>query len=708
MALAALLAAAAPTHGAEPPPQTVPSPQPSPTPLPDAPRYEETIEVEGRLAVPAEATTATKFAVPLEKLPLSVSVVGSGVLEAQDARVLGDALRNVAGVNAMTGFGVFDYFTVRGFDSLSSSLVLTDGAAEPESSFYHLYNVRRVEVLRGPGAYLYGGNPLSGTVNLERKQPGPGRFADIRVSGGSFRSFEGQLDANYGAADGRASYRVNGLASGSDNYRDDKKSHVLAINPAASWRLGGRTPLAVNLEYVSSSYKPDVGLPIVGLQVPGDVPRTRSYQAPFDRSEQTLLRARVDFQTGLGEQGTLRDKLYYTDLDWTSDGTLLNGAFPGFAGDFAVIRSFSPLRDRQKLLGNQLEAAWNFKTGGARHSLLAGFEASRLEDDYSLGVGVLPVIGLYANVETATQPVPLIPGFGLAGDTRALVFAPYLAEQLALGERVQLLAGVRFDSLDYEDKITATDRHESQWSPMLGLTLSPLQGLSLYANFGKAFSPPSSLVVGERKPERSTQYEAGAKARFFGGKLFATAAAFQVDKRNVAIPDETGITREQGSQRSRGLELELSAEVRPDWLVFASYALTDAKLTEFRELVTFSLNPPMFAILDRSGNRLPFAPRNLFSLWSEREFGGGLGAAAGARYTCTQFIAEDNQFKIKDHWVFDAALSLKLGQRAKLRVNFKNLTSQKYFTRGFSSSAVIPANPFAVYAAVQLGLGTRP
>jgi outer membrane receptor for monomeric catechols len=55
----------------------------------------------------------------------------------------------VSGVNVATGFGVFDYFVVRGFDSLSSGLVLTDGIAEPESTFYPLYNVRQVEVLKG-------------------------------------------------------------------------------------------------------------------------------------------------------------------------------------------------------------------------------------------------------------------------------------------------------------------------------------------------------------------------------------------------------------------------------------------------------------------------------------------------------------------------------------------------------------------------------
>ena len=49
-----------------------------------------------------------------------VSVVPGTVIESQRAIVLGDALKNVSGVNVGTGNGVHDFFVIRGFDSLSS------------------------------------------------------------------------------------------------------------------------------------------------------------------------------------------------------------------------------------------------------------------------------------------------------------------------------------------------------------------------------------------------------------------------------------------------------------------------------------------------------------------------------------------------------------------------------------------------------------
>ena len=136
--------------------------QEEPRPDPDTPRFESSVEVEATpTALPATSSVATRMPVLPRDLPLSVAVVGRSLLDEQAALVLGDALENVSGVNVATGFGVFDFFVIRGFDSLSSGLVLTDGLPEPESTFYPLYNVRQVEVLKGPASFLLGGNPLA-------------------------------------------------------------------------------------------------------------------------------------------------------------------------------------------------------------------------------------------------------------------------------------------------------------------------------------------------------------------------------------------------------------------------------------------------------------------------------------------------------------------------------------------------------------------
>jgi iron complex outermembrane recepter protein len=702
--LAGALGVAVPISAQDPEPATKDENAEKETP----PRYEETVQVEGELpAVPVWEIAGMKTPLPLQKTPASVSVVSRRLFESQDAVVLGDALKNASGVNVQTGFGVFDLFVIRGFDSLSSGLVLTDSVPEPESTFYPLYNVRQVEVLKGPGAFLYGGSPLSGAVQLVRKQPLAGRFADVNLSYGRFQTFDGSIDANAARADGSLAFRFNGLYRDSNGYRDDKSNSLLGVNPALTWRPDVDTKVSASFEYVRAQYQPDTGLPLVGLtQV--KVPRTRSYQSPFDRSDQDIYRGRVDFEKKLGEH-VFRDKLYYTELDWRSDGTLITGVLPNTQGSLDVARTLPTLDDKQRLFGNQAEALLHFRTGGLRHVALAGLEVSRLADEFTQDVALLPSIGLLGP-ETATKPLVILPGFSSAGDARSWVAAPYVVDRVSFSDKLELQAGARLDHLDYEDRVTSTSRKTTKLSPMGGLVFSPVKDLSFYANAGRAFAPPSSTVVGPREPEESWQVEAGTKKTFLGGKGLATLAVYHIERTNIGIPDATGVTRQNGDQRSRGVEAEIVTEAGGGWFATASYAFTDALLTRFTEQAVvgfdFATFTPVFGTVDRSGNEPPFVPRHMASLWIIKQLPKGLGLAAGGRYVGRQFIAADNAYAIDDYVVLDAAAFYQTG-RVRFSVNLKNLTDTEYETRGFGNASAIPADPFAIYGRVTLSFGRR-
>ena len=290
---------------------------------------DETIVTGSRLEIPS-ANTAAKIQLPLRETPLSIGVVDEALIETQDGATLSDALANISGVGVHTNFGVHDLFYLRGFDSLENGLVLADGAPEPEATFYQLYNVTRVEALKGPGAFLYGGNPLSGTINMIRKRPDPAAsFARVNASLGRYAAYRATLDANRTLPDRDLALRLNALWQDTGAYRDDKDSHIVAINPALRLGLGTGSTLNLNFEYLTSAHSADSGLPIVGGTLP-DGPHTRSYQSPYDLSEQTILRIRADCEVQLGTNFTLRDKLYFTSLDWPSQGTIFNGCGMAF------------------------------------------------------------------------------------------------------------------------------------------------------------------------------------------------------------------------------------------------------------------------------------------------------------------------------------------------------------------------------------------
>lgn len=648
--------------------------------------------------MPRSGATTTKVPIPVQEIPASVSVVPAQLFQLQGATILSDALKNVSGVNVQTGFGVFDFFVMRGFDSLSNALILTDGAPEPETTLYRLYNVERVEVLKGPGAFLYGGNPLSGTVNLVRKQPYLDDVLQLNTNYGSFQSLRGTLDWNIKLADSVA-FRINGMGETTDRYRDQKESNQYGVNPALNWRIDDRSFLNVNLEYLTNDYQPDSGIPIVNGRI-ADVPRTQNYQSPLDASEQDIYRIRLDYETQINESFTLRNKFYLTDLQWLSQGTLINGTFDHpFAGTL-VIRTLPRLNDHQKFLGNQVEAIFKASTGAIEHQLLTGLELGHYDDDFTLDVALLPVIPLNNPIDPTSEPLPLIPGQSIAGDARSIIVAPYIIDQITLNDRWKIFAGGRIDHIDFKDRILGTDRAETKFSPLAGITFTPESSISLYFNAGRAFAPPSTLTVGERQPEESTQYEAGVKKLLLDSKASATFAVYQIEKQNIGIPDDNGVTRQTGDQRSRGFEFDFAITEMKPVSAFLSYAYNNSELTNFAELVFTPSGPIRF---DRSGNTAAFAPHHILNLWLMKDFRGGFGIGGGPRYVSRQFISEDNSFAIDGYVTIDASVFCDWSQW-RFSLNFKNLTDKDYEIRGFGPSSVIPADPFAVYGGIEFKL----
>jgi outer membrane receptor protein involved in Fe transport len=341
-----------------------------------------------------------------------------------------------------------------------------------------------------------------------------------------------------------------------------------------------------------------------------------------------------------------------------------------------------------------------------RHDLVGGFEFTWLRDPFTQDVAFIPLVSLTNPVDTGGYPIVPVPPLGMAGDSTATVLAPYVVDRMALSKKWQLTAGARLDAIDYEDPLNDTNRDDTKVNPMGGLLFSPKSDLAFYVSAGTAMAPPSTQVVGPRDPEESWQVEAGAKIGFLSGKGLATLSVYNLERDNIAIPDSTGFTSQQGDERSRGFELEISTEPAKGWVAYGSYAYNDAELTSFAEIVQTGLGPTDFVVVNRSGNQAPLAPRHIGNLWTSRQFKGGLGLAAGLRFVSSQFIAEDNRFDIDSYVTVDAIVSYRIG-RVRAAVNLKNLTGTEYESRGFGAVSAIPARPFEVLGRIEVGFGAR-
>jgi outer membrane receptor for monomeric catechols len=269
----------------------------------------------GPKLTPANASLTLELGADALRTPISASAIDAALNRNQGNRTLRDTLRGVPGILTSTGNGIHDFFVVRGIDSLSGSLVLMDGIPEKEATFYTLYDIAEVQVLKGPGSFLFGPNALASSVNLVRKVPEVEPFADLRLGLGSHETFRGLFDGNAGTSDGRLGGRLNLLYDRGESHRDLVDHEFMGISPAAAWTISDEDHLAFWFDYQAYDITPDAGVPVLGNRLT-TCSRSATFQEPGDFSEQDVVRTVLSYQHDFGPDMNLRNRTYYNRLDW--------------------------------------------------------------------------------------------------------------------------------------------------------------------------------------------------------------------------------------------------------------------------------------------------------------------------------------------------------------------------------------------------------
>jgi len=264
-----------------------------------------------------------------------------------------------------------------------------------------------------------------------------------------------------------------------------------------------------------------------------------------------------------------------------------------------------------------------------------------------------------------------------------------------------MLAGVRADRFKQEQNDHRSglvqSRTDSVWSPRIGVVYQPGQAHSLYANLSRSFLPVGNdFFYGGKdfaqiKPVESLQKEIGDKSEWFGGRLLSTVALYQITQRNVATKDPSdpsGVRQVQtGEQQSRGLEVDLTANLAPGWKVFANATVNHARITQSNNY--------------QVGNRPANIPKHAAGLWSNYELGQGFTIGAGAFYVGDRFAVEDNAVRLPSYVRLDAMLGYK-ARNWEAGLNLNNLADKVYYESANNNVQIQPGAPRSVMAYVRV------
>ncbi|MHC5611115.1 MAG: TonB-dependent siderophore receptor [Nostoc sp.] len=520
-------------------------------------------------------------------MPQSIQVIPRQVIQDQGAVRLTDIVRNVSGVAlSQTAGGRAESYTIRGFDANVYENSFLDDATSTRG-LQDNANIERVEVLKGPALVLFGRLEPSGIINLVTKKPLADPYYNLSFTAGSYSFYRSTLDFSGPlTADGKLGYRLNIAEENSGSFRDFVNKERFFVAPVLSLKIDAHTNLTLEGEYLHTESPYDDGLYLIGGTIIPDVPISRNLNDPRSQivvdNSKTYLTLNHDFNQNL----SLRTAFRVTTASETQNRFSLRGL--AASNDGTVVLYTNPYNYYFETYFLQNDLTAKFKTGSVNHTVLLGLELGRLYQRYLANYTIAGSSNIFNPVYNFSYDGP----YQRLSDntTNANSFGIYLQDQIAVFDNLKFLVGGRFDTYHDETQdflnASTTKTDSDAFSPRVGVVYQPTKEISLFANYSRSFVPVSgSSRNGDAfVPTRGTGYEVGIKGDFLNGRLSSTLAFYTVTKTNVLTADPSDPTGtfsiQVGEQRARGIEFDIAGEILPGWKVIASYAYTDAQITQ--------------------------------------------------------------------------------------------------------------------------------
>ncbi|MGB2741310.1 MAG: TonB-dependent siderophore receptor [Cognaticolwellia sp.] len=674
----------------------------------------EVIEVLGRAQqfyLAKETKVGTKVNLSLLELPQSAQVLTEQLIIDQAARDITDLYRSIAGVSEYSYSGV----TFRGFRDDAN--VFYDGVrGDPYSGFGvpQLFNVERVEVLKGPASALYGGGEPGGMINYVTKKPSFNEEKQLKFTLGNFATQGASLDMTGGLTEDVA-YRLGGFYEQQNSFRNNADAKNTELATGLLFNLSEDTSLTTTVDYI----KQDLGgnrLRGVPVDDNGNFLVDPSYNAnekvDYQNMEALVVQAELShyFTDNFKVNTTLRyldnerDQAYHESREWVD----ANGDGVADINDQIIKREYRKQYRANEEISLTSDFVYEFESKNFEHQFLFGADYHTVDTEYDYlraryeadGVANLNIFDLnYGITDPSTYSLTDQNRDGVNSDRYGI----YVQDVVRINDKWTVIAGLRYDNFEEYNQESDYSYQDSGVTPRLAVTYLANSDTSLYVNYSESFNPAYSsdqetvAEEGSLTPETGKQIEIGLKKEWFDGKMLSTFAIYRINKENVVMsnPDYTGDNDviellNIGEVESNGFETTLVGDLADNWTVTANYAYNDTEVIKgvSGDTITNSFG---------DGSRFVNAPRHQAGLWTRYDITDIASSIAfGLNHVSEQISLGDQ--KVKPFTVFDMSWTSRIDD-VLFSVNVNNLFDKEYAVSGFSQrNGHFPGSPRTVIA----------
>lgn len=671
---------------------------------------EDVVIVTGRARSLYRVGEISSGKLPVEPLlsTQTVQVINEQLIEDQGARDAQDLYRNFSGVSVFSYAGV----TARGF---RQEEIYFDGLrGDPYAGFSvpQLFNVSRVEFLKGPAGMLYGPGAPGGLFNYITKTPSEEFSAQTSLVAGTEGRYGASAELEGGLTD-RVSGRAGVFYETMNQPRRNADSTTQIFDAGLAIALDrGRILLQ------ATRYDQDLGgnrLRGVPTDDAGNFLTDRRWNhnedSDFLRLVSNVLQARIEYD--LTSSLSFDAGLRWNEGEETQQYHEPRGLFDS-DGDGAVDASIREFRDQER--GNEswsfgANAIWSHAFGAIDNRLLAGVDWYTQESDF-LGFSLRG-----RNVPTAGLPTPLslfTPEYGVT-DPSTYALPPradyrltrseqerrgiYLMNEATIGRFIGVI-GVRQDRFEDTDLVTGDGFQDEATTWRAGGVYRLREDVSLFAQWAESFEPQSissqdPLAGGPFDPSAGEIWEAGVRTELLDGHIQSSASIYRIVRSNVLQSDPRGDVGNDGVDdlvalgevTSEGFEFDVTADITSNWVATMSYAYNDTLITG---------DAGTNALTNSVGDRFANAPQNTAGFWTRYQFPQiNTAVALGGDYVDVRQSISGQ--KVRPYVVFDASVIYETDAwRALLRID--NLFDETYASSGFiDRTGHFPGAPRSVF-----------
>ncbi|MFW2475574.1 MAG: TonB-dependent siderophore receptor [Sediminibacterium sp.] len=533
--------------------------------------------VEARRRANEKALTIGKAPISAQDLPQAVSVIERRLIEDQQAQRLSDVLKNANGVYLATTRGsTQENFSARGY-GLGSGNLFKDGVRINSGAMPETGSLERVEVLKGSAAILFGNVSAGGIVNMVTKQPKFQNGGEIMVRAGSYGLFKPSFDI-YGPVSSKIAFRVNGSYETADSYRNFVHSTRYYVNPSILFKLGKKTDLLIQTDYLQHKFTPDFGIgSIANTQIP-DVDRGAFFGAPWQYAKTQQASATATLRHSLNDKWKLNSTISYQD--YSRDYYSIERIQAQANGDF--FRPLNRTKNQEDYLSAQINFTGTFQTASLKHVLLAGMDVDYYNTTaYSFNQPTVydTINILDPNKYVARTDIPVANAIRMV-KTPTIRFGAYLQDLISVNKHLKVLVGLRWSiqegrpasTTNLVNNVTTMGavKTDKAFSPRVGVVYQPTERTSLFASYANSFVVNSGTDVygNTLQPSLIDQYEIGIKNDLVKHRLTANLTVYRIINHNLAqtaqfladgvTPNSnTAIKALTGQTASDGFEIDL-------------------------------------------------------------------------------------------------------------------------------------------------------